>query len=382
MRLGLLGVPFNSDGTAGGVALAPAALRARGLVQALRTIADVDDRGDVPIVPGGTARDRTSAIIAPLSAAAMSQAVAVAVRSLIDEGRFPLVIGGDCPILFGCLAAAQAADRSPSLLYIDGHEDAYPPAVSTTGELADMDLGLLLARNGQRLPTLLRAAIPTIAARDVAIVGARDAAETAAYGVGSLRDEVGYFADDVTLAADPQGIITNARTRLPATNPPWLHVDLDVLSTAALAAVDYPQLGGIDWSTLVLACVAALRHSPQLLGWDLTIYNPELDPTGAGADQIISFLTGVLGTVASSQSDTTGSARGDFLRRVGRHDAASHGYARAATPASSEAERTLLLGQLETAQSARLSRRTPEGMAACHGSVPASRRWPWPGRSA
>lgn len=31
MRIGLVGVPFNSDGTAVGVALTPAALRARGL---------------------------------------------------------------------------------------------------------------------------------------------------------------------------------------------------------------------------------------------------------------------------------------------------------------------------------------------------------------
>ena len=45
-------------------------------------------------------------------------------------------------------------------------------------------------------------------------------------------------------------------------------------------------------------------------------------------------------------------ARADLLRRLGRHDEASQSYARAATLAASDAERTLILARLETAQAA------------------------------
>lgn len=299
MRIGLVGVPFNSAGTAGGVALAPAALRSRSLVKALRAVADVDDRGDIPIRPEGMARHPDSSIIAPGTAAAMSQAVSAAVRSVLDDGRLPLVIGGDCPILFGCLAGARSASRPLGILYVDGHEDAYPPTASTTGELADMDLGLLLGHHRAGLSALLNAAIPTIAPRDVAILGARDAAELATAGVGSLRDEVASFADDVTLAADPEHVVSVALSRLRPSSPFWLHLDLDVLSTVALAAVDYPQPGGLDWPALETACVAAFS-SHRLLGLDLTIYNPELDHSATGADLIASFLAQVLTAAASS----------------------------------------------------------------------------------
>ncbi len=300
MRIGLVGVPYNSSGTVDGVALAPAALRTRGLVEALRAIADVDDRGDISIAPGGPARDPVSAIIAAGTAAAMSKAVSAAVRSVLDDGRLPLVIGGDCPILFGCLAGAMSASRQVGLLYLDGHEDAYPPTASTTGELADMDLGLLLGHNREGLPLFLNAAIPTIAPREVAILGARDSTDIAAVGVSSLRDEVAYFVDDVTLSGSSDAVMRAALRHLGPAKLPWLHVDLDVLSTTALAAIDYPQTGGLDWSALEIACIEAFRSPPGPLGWDVTIYNPELDPSGVGANRIISFVADVLGGVTGS----------------------------------------------------------------------------------
>ncbi|HWM35504.1 MAG TPA: arginase family protein, partial [Streptomyces sp.] len=57
----------------------------------------------------------------------------------------------------------------------------------------------------------------------------------------------------------------------------WLHIDLDVLSTEALPAVDYPQPGGLNWSQLELLTTTALR-APGCLGITLCIYNPDLDP--------------------------------------------------------------------------------------------------------
>lgn len=40
--------------------------------------------------------------------------------------------------------------------------------------------------------------------------------------------------------------------------PWWLHTDLDVLASAELAAVDYPQPGGLTWSQLSDLISAAL----------------------------------------------------------------------------------------------------------------------------
>jgi len=69
----------------------------------------------------------------------------------------------------------------------------------------------------------------------------------------------------------------------------WLHTDLDVLSSAALPAVDYQQPGGFSWAQLASVAYAAIRR-PSTIGWDVTIYNPDLDPHQAHASSIVTFI--------------------------------------------------------------------------------------------
>jgi len=81
---------------------------------------------------------------------------------------------------------------------------------------------------------------------------------------------------------------------LARTGRSWYHLDLDVLSTASLGAVDYRQPGGFDWATLVALSRGALAGG-AVAGWDVTIYNPDLDPSGADARRIVQYLVDVLG---------------------------------------------------------------------------------------
>ena len=73
----------------------------------------------------------------------------------------------------------------------------------------------------------------------------------------------------------------------------WLHVDLDALSTEAMPAVDYLLPGGLDWDELA-ALLRPLATSPALLGMDVTIYNPSLDPGRRLAPRIVELLAEVL----------------------------------------------------------------------------------------
>ncbi len=62
---------------------------------------------------------------------------------------------------------------------------------------------------------------------------------------------------------------------------------------AALPAVDYPMDGGLSWGELEVITGAALAAS-GVLGWDITIYNPDLDPTRAHAERITAYIVGSL----------------------------------------------------------------------------------------
>jgi arginase len=282
--IGLLGVPANSSGMTDGVAGAPAALREAGLVAAVERVSSVSDYGDVPLPPSSPDRDPATGVIDPAGLMALVEGVRAGVASIFADGRFPLVVGGDCPLLLGCLAAFESADRR-GLLFVDGHEDAYPPERSTTGEAADMELAFALGFVATPWWPDLAAASPLVLPHHVRLLGPRDSALLEVEGVPSLAGFL-PLVDGSTLPDDPSGHTSAAVASLPASW--WFHLDLDVLSTDALPAVDYPQEGGLGWDELDVVAATAMAAGP--IGWDVTIYNPDLDLERTHARRIVAFI--------------------------------------------------------------------------------------------
>ncbi len=277
----LIGVPTNSSGTAGGVARAPGVLRQRGLAAALAGRPGFTDAGDLALAAPRPRRG-PSGLLAEDALIVMIGQVREAVSAARQGGRFPLLIGGDCPVILGALAALQADAGEPGLLFVDGHEDAWPPGVSPTGEAADCELGLALRMFDAGLDSRLRAVLPRIRAGNVIAVGPRDAGELAAAGVPTLAGRLRALIRPAELAV---GDCAAAAATLPV--PWWLHTDLDVLATTELAAVDYPQPGGLTWQQLGQLTSAALA-TPGCAGW--CIYNPDLDPDLSAADAVVGYL--------------------------------------------------------------------------------------------
>jgi arginase len=141
--LALIGVPANSSGTVDGVARSPAVLRQRGLATALARHRGFTDDGDL-VLPAPVPVRGPSGLLAEDALVTMIGQVAEAVRAARRRGWFPLLLGGDCPVILGALAALQAERNRAGLLFVDGHEDAWPPQASPSGEAADCELGLAL----------------------------------------------------------------------------------------------------------------------------------------------------------------------------------------------------------------------------------------------
>ncbi|MEO9362611.1 MAG: arginase family protein [Nitrososphaera sp.] len=294
MQLAVLGVPTNSAGKKSGVANAPCALRKAGLLRALGHSHPAFDKGDVAFATPSTKRDPHSGIIAYGSLVSMVKQVRSSVGRILGEGGFPLVIGGDCPVLLGCLAASVDAFSKTGLLFVDGHEDAYPAHKSPTGEAADMELGFAL---GLQVPPLLAKAIPTplVDASMVCMLGLRDKEYLQNANVASLDGTVAEFYSDSALrnSGSIKDLVRKAVDQLSfRADRVWLHIDLDVLSTRSLPAVDYQQPGGLSWDQLEAIGRAAMS-SGKIAGCNLTIYNPDLD-WGRSAGRIVRCVEKIL----------------------------------------------------------------------------------------
>jgi arginase len=289
----LIGVPYNSAGRLDGVARAPAALRAAGLGHGIA------DAGDVAFGPMVPVRD-PSGVIDEAALGAMTRRVGALVAEALRTGKAPLVVGGDCPILLGCLRGAVQNAGSTGLLFIDGHEDAWPPNLSRTGEAADMELGFALGMYTDDLAEEARAELPVLAPSDVVMLGPRDGREIQDGNATSLRGTVELHPWDELRAGRHDRVAQAAAGALHRrVGPWWLHVDLDVLSTEALPAVDYPQAGGLSWAELREMTEAALAV-PGCLGWDVTIYNPDMDSDGTHAHRIADYIEGAAHHLSSA----------------------------------------------------------------------------------
>jgi len=135
----IIGVPTSSSGMMEGVARGPSVLRRAGLIDVLATYCDVQDYGDVLFSQPIPEKSADSGVIAERSLVSMIYAV----NNVLTQERFPLVIGGDCTILLGCLAAARDIHNHITMLFVDGHEDAYATYQSPTLQTWNLDLHLV-----------------------------------------------------------------------------------------------------------------------------------------------------------------------------------------------------------------------------------------------
>src|SRR5262245_44187407 len=85
----------------------------------------------------------------------------------------PVVLGGDCSIVLGCLLALRRRGRY-GLLFLDGHADFYQPDAEPNGEAASMDLALATGR-GPLAVTNIEERRPLVRDEDVVVLGRRDA---------------------------------------------------------------------------------------------------------------------------------------------------------------------------------------------------------------
>jgi arginase len=188
MRVGVIGVPFNSTGRGDGVALAPGALRRAGLLPRLAAVVDAGDLGDVDVGAVTAQRSPRSGLLNEQALIATIQRTRQAVAAADEAGRFPLVLGGDCPVMLGGLAATRDRYGDVGLVMVDGHQDNYPPQQSPTGEAADCELFLALGLPADGLPDGLTALTPLLQPHQVSLLGARDEATIVRDGVASLRE--------------------------------------------------------------------------------------------------------------------------------------------------------------------------------------------------
>jgi arginase len=269
-----------------GVETLPDALLAAGLANRL----DARSAGRVEPPLYDPKRDPETLLLNPHGIANYSVALADAVGGLLNRGTFPVVLGGDCSIVLGCLLALKRRGRY-GLFFLDGHADFYQPEAEPNGEAASMDLALATGR-GPSIIADLEGRQPLMREEDVVVLGRRDAAEAEVNGSQRVEDTAIELIDLVTFRKEGIAAATSrAIERLSKSGLEgfWVHLDADVLDDTIMPAVDYRMPGGLSWDELSLVLCSA-ADSGHAVGINITIFNPKLDLDGKIARNFVEAL--------------------------------------------------------------------------------------------
>jgi arginase len=224
-----MGVPSSAASYAAGQDLAPAALRAVGLLDQLTASGlEVHDDGDLPHQVWSPDRDHPLAQNAGQATMSVQQ-LADRLHPLLVRGDIALVLGGNCTIALGVMATLRRLGAgAPGLLYLDRHYDLNTPDSTTDGALDWMGLAHALALPGC-LDTLADAfgPRPLLKPDQVAWLGIEP--QTATPWEREQADQLGlHITSSQALAADPAAAALAALSQLPP-GPLALHLDVDVL---------------------------------------------------------------------------------------------------------------------------------------------------------
>jgi arginase len=223
--------------------------------------------------------------------AAYSVRLADRIGAILAAGEFPLVLGGDCSVLLGAaLAMHRHGERvggRVGLVFIDGHSDfRHPGNAPYVGAAAGEDLALVTGR-GQADLTGIEGRRPYFRDVDVIVLGIREHDD---YRLDLQAAGIQYRAVPALRAEGPARTAQWAREELADCVGFWVHVDVDVLDPAVMPAVDAPDPGGIAYAELE-ALLAGLVAAPRCLGMELTVFDPDYDPDGTYAGEVVATIT-------------------------------------------------------------------------------------------
>lgn len=182
-KVGVLGIPFGLGAGQKGSELGVEAMRLANiagnpLISQIRALGyEVRDHGDVEIVkPASAPKDAGSGRYFE-ETLETSRRSAAAVKSILESGELPVILGGDHSIAIGSFSGTSSHFRSKGeevgLIWFDAHADINTPQTSPSGNLHGMSLAVLLGHGAGDL-TGLEGYAPKLNPKYFAHVGARD----------------------------------------------------------------------------------------------------------------------------------------------------------------------------------------------------------------
>jgi len=279
------------------VDMGPSALRLAGLNEKIASLGyEVQDLGNIVVdQPENLPVGPTNARYLPQIAHTCTRLAAM-VEQAADEGRVPLVLGGDHSVAIGTVTGMSRYFRKQNqkmgLIWIDAHADMNTPESSPSGNVHGMPLACIVGLGPKELACLGGYA-PKVEPPNVAIVGLRSVDEIERQNVRgtgikafTIRD-----IDESGLRSVMREAIDHAST---GTAGFHLSFDMDALDPQEAPGVGTPVRGGITYREAHLA-METICDCGQMASIEFVEVNPVIDEVNRTALLAVELVMSAMG---------------------------------------------------------------------------------------
>ncbi|HET6374378.1 MAG TPA: arginase [Candidatus Polarisedimenticolia bacterium] len=293
----IIGVPMDLGAGRRGVDMGPSALRIAGVNQGIAALGyHVTDAGNVAVPPPeAVLQSSVSARYLPQIVAACTELSAL-VRSSLEAGALPVVLGGDHSIAIGSGAGLAAHHRTRGeqvgLIWLDAHTDINTPETSPSGNVHGMPLAALLGRGPAELTHLVGFA-PMISPRHTVVVGARSIDPGEKDMIKTLGVRVFTMSD---LDERGMGPVIEEAIEIASAGTAGFHatMDMDFIDPSFAPGVGTPERGGATYREAHLA-MEKIALSGKILSVEITEVNPLFDTANQTGRLAVDLILSALG---------------------------------------------------------------------------------------
>lgn len=214
------------------------------------------------------------------------------VSKVVEQGQFPLVIGGDHSIAIGTLAGLSGHYTNLGVIWIDAHSDLNTADTSPSGNIHGMSLAISLGM-GHPLLTSIKGDHAKVKAENIVLIGSRSLDEGEKKLIRSLGIKC-YTMHDIDrkgMAAVMQDAIAYISGKTDG-----VHVSFDVDSLDPLEApgTGTAVKGGLQFREAHLA-VEMLHEAGIVTSAEFVEVNPLLDDNNKTSHLAVGLISSLLG---------------------------------------------------------------------------------------
>ncbi|SCZ14554.1 arginase [Paenibacillus polysaccharolyticus] len=292
-EVALIKVPFGLAGARNGAELGPDELITAGLkreIASLGFLLNREVRVDCPTQSATSLGRKTVKYLNEVQQ--VSEYVCQEVASALEEGAFPVVLGGDHSVAIGTLAGLTAHYSNLGVIWFDAHADLNTEEHSLTGNMHGMSVAAFLGHSAFNL-SQIRGAGSFVNPSNLVYIGLRDLDEYEKEQIRALGIRAFTMHDIDRLGM--QQVIDQAMM-IAGDGTDGIHVsfDMDCLDPREAPGVGTPVPGGLSYREAHFA-MECLATSNQVVSMELVEVNPLLDQNRHTARLGVGLIASLLG---------------------------------------------------------------------------------------